>query len=78
MNKVVFARGFNYPMTVTCAHFTFTVVFYRVMRALKLFEVRLESGQAFASLPRNALLRSRRSVSDDISDDISRLTQPCS
>lgn len=40
VNKVVFANGFNFPMTVTCCHFTFTVFFYRAMRALKLFEVR--------------------------------------
>ena len=40
VNKVVFASGFNFPMTVTCAHFSFTVVFYRAMRAFKLFEAR--------------------------------------
>ena len=39
VNKVVFARGFNFPMTVTCAHFTFTVFFYRGMRFFKIFEV---------------------------------------
>eukprot|EP00966_Prymnesium_polylepis_P313641 7247526-Prymnesium_polylepis.2 len=42
VNKLVFARGFNFPMTVTCAHFTFTVFFYRVMRFLKVFEVRAQ------------------------------------
>ena len=30
--------GFNYPMTLTCFHFAFTVVFYRLLAAARCFQ----------------------------------------
>ena len=38
VNKIVFKEGFTYPMTLTCFHFGFTVVFYRLLRSCGCFE----------------------------------------
>ena len=38
VNKIVFKEGFTFPMTLTCFHFGFTVVFYRMLRACGCFE----------------------------------------
>mmetsp|Transcript_29595 Transcript_29595/g.62219 ORF Transcript_29595/g.62219 Transcript_29595/m.62219 type:complete len:128 (-) Transcript_29595:1186-1569(-) len=38
VNKLVFAAGFTFPMTLTCLHFGFTVVFYRLLAAFRLYE----------------------------------------
>ena len=54
VNKYVFAGGFRFPMTLTFFHFVFTVGFYRVLAALKMYEpalMRLEntsSGRGFS------------------------------
>ena len=38
VNKYVFAGGFRFPMTLTFFHFVFTVGFYRLLAALKMYE----------------------------------------
>uniref|UniRef100_A0A7S0QAW9 Sugar phosphate transporter domain-containing protein n=1 Tax=Coccolithus braarudii TaxID=221442 RepID=A0A7S0QAW9_9EUKA len=38
VNKIVFAAGFAFPMTLTCLHFGFTVIFYRTLSAFRLYD----------------------------------------
>ncbi len=33
LNKRVFAGGFYYPMTLSCFHFAFTIIFYQLLAA---------------------------------------------
>lgn len=40
VNKAVFSLGFNFPMSLTCLHFAFTVAFYRVLAGCGFFEMR--------------------------------------
>eukprot|EP00967_Tisochrysis_lutea_P077422 scaffold105137_cov37-Tisochrysis_lutea.AAC.1 len=40
VNKAVFSSGFNFPMTLTCLHFVFTVLFYRILASCAFFEMR--------------------------------------
>mmetsp|Transcript_21783 Transcript_21783/g.47637 ORF Transcript_21783/g.47637 Transcript_21783/m.47637 type:complete len:126 (+) Transcript_21783:110-487(+) len=49
VNKLVFAAGFTFPMTLTCLHFGFTVVFYRLLAAFRLYEpaTNFPSSEAF-------------------------------
>ena len=37
LNKRVFAGGFYYPMTLSCFHFAFTIVFYQLLAAFNVF-----------------------------------------
>ena len=37
LNKRVFAGGFSYPMTLSCFHFAFTIVFYQLLAAFNVF-----------------------------------------
>ena len=48
VNKVVFAEGFKFPMSLTALHFGFTVLFYRALAALGVFEhVAMPAAEAF-------------------------------
>jgi hypothetical protein len=40
VNKAVFSLGFNFPMSLTCLHFVFTVAFYRALAGCAFFEMR--------------------------------------
>jgi len=40
VNKAVFSSGFDFPMSLTCLHFAFTVVFYRILASCGFFEMR--------------------------------------
>jgi len=37
LNKRVFAGGFYYPMTLSCFHFAFTIIFYQLLAAFNVF-----------------------------------------
>ena len=50
VNKRVFAAGFHYPITLSCFHFVFTVVFYRVLAACAVYAPKnpdISSGEKF-------------------------------
>ena len=38
LNKRVFAGGFYYPMTLSCFHFAFTIIFYQLLAAFDVFK----------------------------------------
>merc|ERR1711957_639566 len=38
LNKRVFSGGFVYPMTLSCFHFAFTIVFYQLLAAFNVFQ----------------------------------------